>query len=59
MQQFDEDLVAVLREIKLPDHVRNPVASIRKTPDPGRGVLLRVKGTIGRTLPGLGLQEDD
>jgi hypothetical protein len=59
IQQFDEDLVAVLREIKLPDHVRNPVASIRQTPFPGTGALLRIEGTIRRTLPGLGLQRDD
>lgn len=59
MRQFEEDLVAVLREVVVPETLRQPVASVKRTPNPGEGTLRRVEGAIRRTLPGLGLQRDE
>jgi len=59
MSEFDGDLASVLREIKIPENVRNPVASIRPTPYPGEGTIRRIETAIRRTLPGVGLQRDE
>jgi hypothetical protein len=59
MRQFEEDLVAVLREVTVPENIRQPIASIRQTPYAGEGTILKVEGIIRRAIPGLGLQRDD